>query len=91
MDTKGQTENECGIRMAAYMVLFRSMDIKKIIDGQVIQRIKGQVNTEKGYPGNLAAHRRKTIHRLLVNEQALMKKRVCILYKLTYITINKFQ
>ena len=74
LDTKIQTENECGIRMVAYMVLYRYMDIPQLKDTQILQKLNWQVATEKSFPGNLAAHRRTTIHRLLENEQALMKK-----------------
>jgi hypothetical protein len=74
LKTRGQVEAECGVRMAAYMVLFRSMNLQQLRDGQIIQRIKGQVATEKGFAGDLAAHRRRVIHRLLVNEQATLRK-----------------
>jgi hypothetical protein len=69
LDTKLQTQSECGIRMAAYMVLFRSMDLQQLRDAQILQRIKSHVTTEMGFAGELAAHRRRAIHRLLVNEQ----------------------
>ena len=74
LDTVGQTEKECGIRMVGYMVLFRSMNIQQLKDAQIVQRIKGQVTTEKRFPGNLAAYRRMKIHKLLESEQAQMKK-----------------
>ena len=73
-DTKNQTEAECGVRMAAYMALFRSMDIQKMKDGQIIQKIKGQVAREKGFSGDLAAHRRRHIYTILQNEQAKVRK-----------------
>ena len=41
IDTKGQTEAECGVRMLTYMILFRSMNVSQLRDGQIIQRIKG--------------------------------------------------
>ena len=74
LDTQTQTENECGIRMVTYMVLFRSMDIQQLQDAQILQRLKGQVARERSFPANLAAHRRTNIHRLLQHEQAKMKK-----------------
>ena len=60
--------------MATYMVLFRSMDVQKSTDGQVIQRIKGCVAREKSSAGNLANQRRTNMHRLLAEEQAKVKK-----------------
>ena len=60
--------------MATYMVLFRSMDVQKSTDGQVIQRIKGYVAREKSSAGNLANQRRTNMHRLLAEEQAKVKK-----------------
>jgi hypothetical protein len=74
LKTRGQTEVECGVRMAAYMVLFRSMDLQQLRDAQILERIKGQVATEKDFAGELAVHRRRAIHRLLVNEQAKLRK-----------------
>ena len=74
LDTKNQTEAECGVRMAAYMVLFRSMEIQQLRDAQILERIKGQVATEKDFAGELAVHRRRAIHRLLANEQAKLRK-----------------
>ena len=62
-----------GVRMAAYMVLFRSMEIQQLRDGQIMERLKGYVAREKGCSGDLAAHRRSNIHRLLQNEQAKTK------------------
>ena len=60
--------------MAAYMVLFRNIDIQHLKDGQLLQRIKGQVATEKDFSGDLAAHRRKHIHTMLQNEQEKVRK-----------------
>jgi Ulp1 family protease len=74
LKTRGQAEVECGVRMAAYMVLFRSMNLQQLRDAQILQRIKSHMATENGFAGELAAHRRKAIHRLLVNEQAKIRK-----------------
>jgi hypothetical protein len=74
LDTIDQTENECGIRMASYMVMLRSMDIQHIRDEEIIRRIKRYVAGERKNPKTLAAYRRLTLHRLLENEQAEMKK-----------------
>ena len=73
-DTRTQTEVECGIRMLAYMVIFRSMDLQDLRVEEIIERIKNQVATEKGFSGDLAERRRKNIHRLLQIEQAKVKK-----------------
>ena len=74
LKTRGQTEVECGVRMAAYMVLFRSMDLQQLRDGQILERLKGYVAREKSSAGNLAAQRRTNIHRLLEEEQAKVKE-----------------
>ena len=74
LDTKEQTEVECSARMATYMTLFRSMDIQKSTDGQIIQIIKGYVAREKMSAGNLANKQRINMHRLLAEEQAKVKK-----------------
>ena len=67
------TEVECGIRMLAYMVMFRNMDLQNLRVEEIIERIKNQVATEKGFSGDLAERRRKNIHRLLQIEQALAR------------------
>jgi hypothetical protein len=74
LDAKDQREVECGARMATYMVLFRSMDLQQLRDGQVMERIKGYVAREKGFSGDLAAHRRSNVHRVLEEEQAKVKE-----------------
>ena len=74
LDTQDQTEVECGVRMAKYMVLFRSMDLQHLRDGQILERLKGYVAREKSSTGNLAAQRRTNIHRLLEEEQAKVKE-----------------
>jgi Ulp1 family protease len=74
LDTQDQTEVECGVRMATYMVLFRSMDLQQLRDGQILERLKGYVAREKSSAGNLAAQRRTNIHRLLEEEQAKVKE-----------------
>jgi hypothetical protein len=51
-----------------------SMDIKQLRDGQIIQRIKNQITTEKGFSGDLAERRRRHMHRLIQNEQEKVKK-----------------
>ena len=74
LDTRGQTEVECGIRMLSYMVLFRSIGINQLRDGQIIQRIKNQIATEKGFSGDLAERRREHMHTLLQKEQEKIRK-----------------
>ena len=74
IDTKGQTEVECRIRMLTYMILFRSMNISQLRDGQIIQRIKNQITTEMGFSGDLAERRRRHMHTLLQKEQEKIKK-----------------
>ena len=73
LDTISQTESECGARMVSYMVMLRSMDLQSIRDEEIIRRIKRYVAGERTNPKTLAAHRRLTIHRLLVKEQAEIK------------------
>ena len=74
LDTRGQTEVECGVRMIAYMVIFRNMEITKLSDGQISENIKSQVAREKGFTGDLAERRRKHMHIMLMKEQNKMKK-----------------
>jgi hypothetical protein len=74
LNTRQQTELECGIRMAAYMTLFRSIEFQQTRDSEIIERIKGYVTNEKNFQGDLAAHRRLKIHRLIKAEQELIKK-----------------
>ena len=74
LDTIRQTESECGVRMASYMVMLRSIDCQRLSDEDIIARIKRYVAGERKYPKTLAEHRRLTIHRLLVNEQASIKE-----------------
>ena len=69
LKTRGQTEVECGVRMAAYMVLFRSMDLQQLRDAQILGTIKSQVAKEKGFKGDLAERRRRHMHMMLQNEQ----------------------
>ena len=72
--TKGQTEVEYGVRMLAYMVLFRSMEIGKLRDKQIIAKIKGQLATEARHTGDLAERRRRHMYMLLLDEQKKIKK-----------------
>ena len=74
LNTRQQTKLECGIRMAAYMTLFRSIDFQQTRETEIIERIKGYVAREKNFKGDLAAHRRNTIHTLVKNEQELIRK-----------------
>ena len=74
LNTRQQTKLECGIRMAAYMTLFRSIDFQQTRETGIIERIKGYVAREKNFKGDLAAHRRNTIHTLVKNEQELIQK-----------------
>ena len=69
-----QTEVECGIRMAAYIMLFRKIDFQQTSYTEIIARIKGYVARERNFKGNLAAHRRKTIHTLVKNAQEQITK-----------------
>ena len=74
MRTIGQTETECGVRMAAYMILFRSLDIKQTKTEDIINIIQGYVASERKHKATLSAKRRKDISRLLKYEQKLIMK-----------------
>ena len=56
------TELECGVRMADYMIFFRSIDFQQTREIEIIERLKGYVAREKKFKGDLAAKRRNTIH-----------------------------
>ena len=73
LKTKIQTENECGVRIVAYMIMMRNMDLQNRRSAEIIAKIKSYVARERGFTGDLAAHRRLTIHRLIKNEQARIK------------------
>ena len=74
MRTIGQTETECGVRMAAYMILFRSLDIKQTKTEDIINIILGYVASERKHKATLSAKRRKDRSRLLKCEQKLTMK-----------------
>ena len=71
-----QTEVECGIRMAAYMTLIRSIDVKHLRANEIISKVNKYVACERNFTKELAACRRSDIHRMLENEQQLIKKGV---------------
>ena len=73
VNTRQQTELECGIRMAAYMMLFRSIDFQQTRATAIIERIKGYVANERNFQGDLAARRRLHIYTLIKAEQELIK------------------
>ena len=74
IDTKIQTEVECGVRMLAYMILFRSMDLQNMRSAQIIERINSQATKEKGFHGDLAERRRRHVHNVLQKEQEKNRK-----------------
>ena len=76
MNTVGQTERECGIRMAAYMTLFRSLDVQHLNTEEIINRTNRYVAHERNFTDDLAARRRADIHRMLETEQKLIRKGV---------------
>ena len=71
-----QTEIECGIRMAAYMTLIRSIDVNHLRADEIISKVNKYVACERNFTKELAACRRSDIHRMLENEQQLIKKGV---------------
>ena len=74
MTTTEQTETECGVRMVAFMVLFRSINIQSTRTEEIIKIIQRYVASEKKHRATLAAQKRKNISRLLENEQKLIRK-----------------
>ena len=74
MNTTEQTETECGVRMVAYMVLLRSINIQSTTTEEVIKTFQRYVASEKKHRATLAAQKRKNISRLLENEQKLIRK-----------------
>ena len=55
------------------MVFIRSLNIQLLRTAEIIKLIQEYVASERAIK-ELAAHRRKSIHRLLENEQKLIKK-----------------
>ena len=73
LDTKGQSEKECGIRMTAYMVLFRSINTSDQ-GKKTVARLKRYTARERTFLGDaLAEQRRSDMFRLIRNEQDRIK------------------
>jgi hypothetical protein len=72
LDTKGQSEKECGIRMTAYMVLFRSINTSDKGE-KTVARLKRYTARERTFLGDLAVQRRSDMFRIIKNEQDRIK------------------
>ena len=71
LNTVEQRDAEYGIRMAVYMVFFRNLNVQLLRTAEIIKLIREYVASERAIK-ELAAHRRKSIHRLLENEKKLI-------------------
>ena len=68
MKTRPQMEHECGIRMAMYMIMFRTWAMADTQPNEIYARISRLVGEEKADKDDLAKKYRKQLHGILKDE-----------------------
>jgi hypothetical protein len=74
LSLKEQTEQECGIRMAVYMLKFMDWARTQEQTHRIIKKIHKTNSNEQADTGDLASKYRKYIHQLLIREQNKLKE-----------------